>query len=88
MSCDMVDRQRVKLLALEAKEQENIMMRDMASKYSEEDNAKAIGRQVQCIIYATPTVYHNYLHLFASGPLPILFKYSCIEAYIHVATYI
>ena len=40
------------MLALEAKEQENVMMRHMASKYSEEDNAKAMSRQVDDIVIA------------------------------------
>ena len=46
----MVDREKVKVLAMEAKEQENIMMRNIANKYSEEDNIKALARQVQCIV--------------------------------------
>ena len=37
---------------MEAKEQENVMMRHMASKYSEEDNAKAMSRQVSAIAIA------------------------------------
>jgi hypothetical protein len=44
----MVDREKVKVLAMEAKEQENLMMRNIANKYSEEDNIKALARKVQC----------------------------------------
>lgn len=44
----MVDREKVKVLAMEAKEQENLMMRNIANKYSEEDSIKALARQVTC----------------------------------------
>ena len=44
-----VDREKVKVLALEAKEQENVLMRQMASKFSEEDNEKAMSKQVGAI---------------------------------------
>jgi hypothetical protein len=46
----VVDREKVKVLAMEAKEQENLMMRNIANKYSEEDNIKALARQVQCSV--------------------------------------
>ena len=41
------ERQRNKLIALEAKEQENLAMRTMMGRYGQEDNAKAIKKQVR-----------------------------------------
>ena len=42
----LVERQRNKLIAQEAKEQENLAMRTMMGKYGQEDNAKALRKQV------------------------------------------
>ena len=40
------ERQRNKLIAQEAKEQENLAMRTMMGRYGQEDNAKAAKKQV------------------------------------------
>ena len=43
----IAERQRMKLLALEAKEQENLTMRNIMGKYSEEDAARNLKKQVR-----------------------------------------
>lgn len=43
----MSERQRTKLLALEAKELENMTMRSIMGKYGEEDAARNLKKQVR-----------------------------------------
>ena len=47
------ERERQKLLMLEAKEQENLAMKATMKKYEDEDAAKAVRRQVEVRTHLT-----------------------------------